>query len=60
LLHQIRIFGSFCEVAITLWPFIRAVKERDVPKPEEQPVMSQTSSLEGEDILNASVDNGGN
>ena len=49
---------GFREVAMILWPFLRAVKERDVPKPEEQPVMSQTRGLQGEDILNASVDNG--
>ena len=44
---------------MTLWPFLRAVKERDAPKPDEQPVMSQTSCLESEDILNSSIDNGG-
>jgi hypothetical protein len=30
---------------------LRAMRASEVPKPEEQPVMSQTSGLLGEDIM---------
>lgn len=35
------------EVAITLCPALRTRRARDLPKPAEQPVMSQTSGGEG-------------
>ena len=37
---------------MTLCPALRAMTEREVPKPEEQPVMSQTRGLKVDDIVN--------
>ena len=42
---------GFREVAMTLWPALRAMCASEVPKPEEHPVMSQTRGLFGEGIL---------
>lgn len=50
-------FEGLREVAITLWPFLSAMRERAVPKPEEQPVMSQTRGLVFEDILGFGIEN---
>lgn len=44
-------------MAITLWPFLRAMRERAVPKPEEQPVISQMRGLVFEDILGFGIEN---
>ena len=40
---------------MTLCPALRAMMDREVPKPEEQPVMSQTRGLEADGILKAAV-----
>jgi hypothetical protein len=34
-----------------LWPALRAMIESEAPKPDAQPVISQTRALEGEDIV---------
>ena len=38
---------GFRDVAMTLWPFARARRARERPKPEEQPVISQVEGVEG-------------
>ena len=50
-------FEGLREVAITLWPFLRARRESAVPKPDEQPVMSQTRGLVLGDILGFGIEN---
>lgn len=41
------------EVAITLWPALRAMNVRASPKPEEQPVMSQMRGVGGDIVMKA-------
>lgn len=38
-------WGACREVAIRVWPFARTRRERESPKPEVQPVISQVSFL---------------